>query len=288
VYNIIGGFMALITYEHLWIKDLTTYKVGDLKETLNYYFKQNVAKNMNKSQIIEKIENEKKKREKTFSLVLETDNREKKYIPVPLFKWQDDNGNISNSTYLSEIDNFTVQFDSKKDIIRSLTSSLEIFEKEDADILKEYLENDALGYLDLKIILNDKNISSKYEDFIEVVLVDNIYLRDFLSQCKGGRKYGFKPIYSYDSQYFNYNIILDFSNQIQRNDNFKEYCLKKLDGSIWPYNKTFQSGAIKDFCNYGGVNNQIIMFRKYKNIRIASILLNEYEKILYYNRGREM
>lgn len=259
-----------LTYEDLWTTDLNSVKdIKKLKEALEYHF--NIRGNYSRKKTIELLEEEKRKKEKVFSLVLEIDASEK--IVIPFINFQDEKG---FTTFLAHIDSFTVNFSDEKELISfALKNKTKFFSDAHSSFLDSCMED--ISFSDMKIKVIQTNNNAKYNDFFTPVYSDNNYLCGFLKYKS--QKKDYRPIYPRQSSYYtpDLTIGLEFENKVERDPVFLEFAKDKLKGNIWPFNKTLLSGAIKDFCE-GVVLNSDKIFQKYKNIRIASILLNEYER----------
>lgn len=266
-----------LTYEELWTTDLSTVKSSDkLKEALIYHFNAKVPRT--RKELLESLAMEKAKREKVFTLILEIDAEEKIRIPFTIFAWEE-NGNVHNSTFLAQVDSFTVNFEDEIHLIEHvLKNSNKYFSKAHSDFLESCKGEIALSDLRLRVVQNmELSKTCKYDDFYEVVYSDNEYLKGFL-RFRSSKKH-FSPIYHTHSSYYEMNDTIegDFTKMIERTPEFKEFSQSELQGNIWPFNKTLSSGAIKDYCD-GRVINPSKIFQKYKNIRIASILMTKFEK----------
>lgn len=259
-----------LTYEDLWITDLNSVKdINKLREALEYHFK--IRGKFSRKELIKMLEREKRKKEKIFTLILEIDAEEKIKIPFLIFANEE---NIS--TFLSQIDAFTVNFSSEEEFISFVISQKERFFSEKYVKLLEECK-DSLLPSDIRVKIIQSNSNAKYNDFFSPVFSDNVYLTGFLKYKS--QKKDYRPIYPKGSSYYtpDLTIGLEFSNRIERDREFLEFSKDKLKGNIWPFNKTLLSGAIKDYLE-GSVLNSDSIFQKYKNIRIASILLSEYER----------
>lgn len=274
-----------IRYEELWTKKLETFDRNQLSNALKYFFNVESSKNTSKGEIISKIEEEKAKREKVFSLVIDVDTENgKTRIPVP-FWYETKEGEIEleQSTYLSKIDAFTIDFDDKKDLLDFLIAKSNIlFDDETAHFLQQNSTN--RGSIDIRIIMYYESHFGKYDTILDIAYSNNQYLKKFLKTCETGfnhKPYGYKPIY--DSYGPNILLVSMFLETLKSNEEFKNFCQEKLNSSS--FNKTYNSGGIKDICFSAEVMDEMAVFRKYKNFRIASMLMEDYQ--MYLNQ-REM
>jgi len=268
-------------YEQLWTCDLNTVKKEKLQEAFLFYFKEKCPKT--KKELIEKINLEKQKREKRYTLVLEIDAEEKIRMPFTFFAWEE-NGNIHNSAYLAEIDAFTVHFSDEKHLKKHILENAEkYFSLEHSSFLNSCKDELTLSDLNLRII-EDMELpkTGKYYNFYEVVYSDNNYLKEFF-RLKSFRTKN-DPFYSLNYFSMNESIQGVFDYCIDKVPGFKEFSQDELHGNVWSFNKTLSSDDLRNLFNENESSEGKAfieltkVFKKYKNIRVASIILSNFEK----------